>query len=104
MSQKGVEGLLGRMATDGDFRRRFYQDPAATCIAQAMEVTTRELEAVLALNEARIAEFSKMLDRRIVRAQVNGASHGGTTAEQVIGDRTDALSQPDVRARQYRAR
>jgi hypothetical protein len=104
MSQKGVEGLLGRMVTDGDFRRRFYQEPAATCIAQALEVTTRELEAVLALDEARVAEFSKMLDARIVRAQVNGASHCGATPEHVIGSRTDDVSQPAVRARQYRAR
>jgi len=93
MSQKGVEGLLGRMLTDSDFRRRFYQDPAAACIAAAMEVTTRELEAVLTVEEARIAELSKTLDARIVRADVKNPGPQGTEAERATGGQSQSATE-----------
>src|SRR5262245_47068146 len=74
MSQRGVEGLLGRMVTDRDFRQRFYQEPAAVCLVESIDVTERELEAILALDEARIVDFASQLDARIVRASLDG--HG----------------------------
>ncbi len=70
MSQKAVESLLGRLITDRQFRRRFYQDPAPLCLAEGLLVTVRELEAVLSLDERRIAEFSHDVDMKIIRAAV----------------------------------
>src|SRR5512140_3272591 len=108
MSQKGVEGLLGRMVTDKDFRQRFYQEPAATCVAEAMEVPTRELEAVQRLDEARLADFAKHLDTRIVRASVTG---GVLHARQVAGvsgmhsePGEDRLSRPKTQRARYERR
>ncbi len=68
MSQKAVESLLGRLLTDQAFRRRFYAEPAATCRAESLDVTGRELEAVLAVEEAHLIGFAGQLDPRIVRA------------------------------------
>jgi hypothetical protein len=68
MSQKAVEGLLGRLITDSTFRQRFYEDPTGTCGHVGLEVTERELEAVLVLDERSIAEFARRLNPKIVRA------------------------------------
>jgi predicted DNA-binding protein (UPF0251 family) len=68
MAQKAVETLLGRLLTDEDFRRRFFDEPLAVCRQEALEVTSRELEAILAVDEVRFAQFAKQLDARIVRA------------------------------------
>lgn len=68
MSQKHVEWLLGRLTTDRDFRERFYDDPAAICARESVELTTQELAALLALEEGFIEEFSKRLDPRIIRS------------------------------------
>jgi hypothetical protein len=75
MSQKAVEGLLGRLLTDTAFRHRFYRDPRVTCAHTALELTARELEAVLALDEAHVADFAKRLDPKIVRATTEPSLH-----------------------------
>lgn len=72
MAQKGVELLLGRLITDADFRRRFREEPAAACMGAALEVTTRELEAVLNIDPSAVDVFARHLDPRIVRASIAG--------------------------------
>jgi hypothetical protein len=71
MSQRAVENLLGRLLTDAEFRRRFFQEPAARCGQEILDVTGREIEAVLAVDEIHFAQFTKLLDLRIVRAAVS---------------------------------
>jgi hypothetical protein len=71
MAQKGVETLLGRLLTDEDFRRRFFDEPAAVCQKEALDVTSRELEAILAVDEAQFAQFATQLDARIVRVSLH---------------------------------
>jgi len=73
MGQKGVESLLGRLITDADFRRRFRDEPAAACMDARLEVTTRELEAVLNIEPSAIDVFALRLDPRIVRASIAAA-------------------------------
>jgi hypothetical protein len=68
MSQEHVERLLGRLTTDRDFRQRFYEHPADICARESLELTAQELAALLSLEPARIEDFSKRLDPRIVRA------------------------------------
>ncbi|MBI4516700.1 MAG: Franean1_4349 family RiPP [Deltaproteobacteria bacterium] len=72
MSQRAVEGLLGRLLTDGDFRRVFFDNPAATCLKQSLELTAGELEAITRLDERRLEGFARELDARIIRAAVGG--------------------------------
>jgi hypothetical protein len=74
MSQRVVEGLLGRLLTDEDFRHRFYLQPAATCRDGGFDLTSRELEALLGLDEADVSDFAKRLAPRIVRAAFNQVS------------------------------
>ena len=81
MSQRSVEGLLGRLVTDRQFRQLFYEDPAGTCLRQSIDLTARELEAVLALEESRIDAFGKQIDTRIIRAAVSGPHYWGRWAD-----------------------
>ena len=85
MSQKAVESLVGRLLTDEEFRRRFYQEPAATCLQESVDVTAREIGAVLALEEAEVDAFARRLDLRIVRAAVGGIHLSRQTKNTKLG-------------------
>lgn len=71
MSQRSVEGLLGRLVTDRRLRRRFFEAPEQTCLTELYEVSEREMEALLGLGEIEIEFLAQRLDNRIVRAQPN---------------------------------
>jgi len=96
MSQRAVEGTLGRLITDIEFRRGFYADPAATCLREALDLTTRELEALMALDPARLQTFAKVLDARIVRAAVGGVHYwsGWANGARASGERDKLVSAP----------
>ena len=68
MSQRAVEQLLGRVITDPEFRRHFYEDAAAACATARLKLTPRECEAVQALDEMVVRAFASHLDLRIMRA------------------------------------
>ena len=87
MSQRAVEGTLGRLITDSEFRRGFYANPAATCLREALDLTTRELEALIALDQSRLHDFAKVLDARIVRAGLGGAHYWSEWASSARGSR-----------------
>ncbi len=70
MSQRAVESLLGRLLTDEGFRCQFYAEPAVTCRSESLDVTSRELEAILTLDEVHLSGVAGQLDPRIVRATV----------------------------------
>ncbi len=85
MTQKAVEGLLGRLITDRSFRSRFFEEPQAACTEENLDVTSRELAALLALDELRVEELTKQLDPKIVRADMNGNGEAtGRTARVVV--------------------
>ena len=53
MSQQSVERVIGRLATDEDFRRRFETERQAVIqelIATGLELTPVEVKALLDLN------------------------------------------------------
>ena len=85
MSQRAVEALLGRLITDATFRRWFHQEPTEACLAGAFEVTSREVEALLALQGSRIDDFAKLLDPRIVRVAITREHQ--MTGSMARGDR-----------------
>jgi ribosomally synthesized peptide len=92
MSQEHVEWLLGRLTTDRDFRQRFHENPAATCARESLDLTPQELAALLSLEPARIEEFAKRLDPRIVRAAT-----GAERSQSRHTTRTPEPSTPTVR-------
>jgi hypothetical protein len=89
MSQRSVESLLGRLITDKAFRRVFYEDPASICVRHAIDLTTRELEAILSLDESRLAAFAKQLDARIIRAAVSGPHYWGRWPESATASHAE---------------
>jgi hypothetical protein len=80
MGQKAVEMLLGRLITDGDFRTRFYDQPAAACLHERLDITTRELEALLNIEQDALHAFARHLDPRIVRATVASSQRRAASA------------------------
>jgi hypothetical protein len=73
MTHRNVEALIGRLATDPLFRRRFAADPSAVLgelQARGFELTPIELEALASTSAAAIESFADALDRRIRRADV----------------------------------
>lgn len=94
MSQKAVESLLGRLVTDQDFRHRFYVEPAATCRAESLDVTGRELEAILVVDETHFDVLAEHLDPRVVRAAVQverGVSAAGKAGAEPAGAKLTAV-------------
>ena len=69
--------MIGRLATDPVFRRRFVSDPAALLDelrAQGYELTRVELDALASTSADALESFADALDRRIRRADVGSAS------------------------------
>lgn len=68
---KTVELLIGRLATDPRFRRRFAEDATGLLrdlVAQGLELSPVELDALASLDPAAIDAFACALDRRLRRA------------------------------------
>jgi hypothetical protein len=73
MTQRHVEGFLGRIATDPALRRRFGHDRRAAVAAfqeEGHELSAVELAALEALSPEAIERFASALDARIQRADV----------------------------------
>lgn len=74
MSQVHVEQILGRLATDAHWRARFRHAPDATLDAlaewSALDVTTTERRALLALPTDALDRFAEALDPRLQRSEV----------------------------------
>lgn len=68
---KTVELLIGRLATDPRFRLRFRRNAVGLLndlVAQGLELTTVEIDALASLDPDAISEFAGTLDRRLRRA------------------------------------
>jgi hypothetical protein len=87
MSHRGVETVLGRLATDAGLRRRFRQAPIETLrelLAQGLELSSVELEALRSLDSAALERFARTLDQRLQRAALVEA---GPPADERTGTR-----------------
>ena len=72
VTQRNVETLLGRLATNPIVRRRFAEDPG--CVLrefqeEGYELTPIELDALAATKADAIRSFAESIDRRIRRAE-----------------------------------
>jgi len=67
VSQNAVERTLGKLATDEEFRARFFANPEAATWEAGLSLSPVELEALSRLSRAAIARFSQSLDGRIRR-------------------------------------
>jgi hypothetical protein len=68
---KNVELLIGRLATDPRFRRRFAEDAGALLrdlVSRGFELTTVEADALASLDPEAIDVFASVVDRRLRHA------------------------------------
>jgi hypothetical protein len=71
MSHRGVEIVLGRLATDEAARRRFKESPAEALqelIALGIELSPVELLALRGLDSSALQHFAQSLDTRLQKA------------------------------------
>ena len=73
MSQTNVEILIGKLATDEEFRARFAKDRASTLtefVARGHKLTPCEISALLGTRMERCEEFAAAIDPRIQKASL----------------------------------
>lgn len=79
MSQKSVEMVIGRLATDEAFRGRFEATPEAALdelIAAGLPLTPVERRALLAIDVSACERFATCLDPRLQRIDVRTERSG----------------------------
>lgn len=79
MSQKNVEIVIGRLATDEEARERFLDDPAAAIAAlrESVELTSIEAEALAATPRAPLEALARALDPRLQKASLHSRPRTG---------------------------
>ena len=83
MSQKTVERILGKLATDEEVRQRFRVAPgeALSAIAGGVDALTPvELEALCTLDADLLDRFADALDPRIQRVRIPAVAVAGSQA------------------------
>lgn len=68
MSQRSVEQVIGRLATDEEFRRRFEAEREAVIkelVTSGLELTPVEVKALLDLNFSACKRFARCIDARL---------------------------------------
>ena len=71
--QRSVEVLIGRLITDEEFRSAFRRDPRGTLNAASewgLELTTYELQALIAADHAMWDRFAEEIDGRLQKASL----------------------------------
>lgn len=75
MAQRDVEGVIGRLATDEEFRRRFLADPASTLgglVEQGVGLSRAEVAALMATDPELWDRVAETLDPRLQKASLKG--------------------------------
>ena len=73
MSQANVERIVGRLATDEDFRREFRDDPDRAVrglASRGLELTHAEIAALVTLDPLTFDRFADSLDPRLQKASL----------------------------------
>ncbi len=77
MSQANVERIVGRLATDEDFRREFRTDPERVVRGLAergLELTRAEISTLVVLDPRTLESFANALDPRLQKASLRAPS------------------------------
>jgi putative modified peptide len=77
MSQKNVERIIGRLATDEEFRRLFQADPGKAVRElneQGVELTRSEVAALAATDASVFDRVAEALDPRLQKASLRSGS------------------------------
>jgi hypothetical protein len=85
MSQKCVEVIFGRLATDEELRREFRRDPQGTLCkltACGAELTKAERDALLATNGALFERLAEAIDPRLQKASLRPSAAQGPDDER----------------------
>jgi hypothetical protein len=78
VSQGNVERVVGRLATDESFRRRFWRERAETIadlVASGCELNPCERQALAALSQESVEAFAAALDPRIQKTDLCSGEH-----------------------------
>jgi hypothetical protein len=77
MSQRNVERVIGRLATDESFRLRFFEDPDAVLeemAVEGVELNPCERNAVLTIDRETLSRFADAIDPRIQKCDLGRRS------------------------------
>ena len=83
VSHKSVEMIIGKLATDEGFRRRFEAEPAAALDEVkrgGWELTAVEVEALRAIDLEAVRALARLIDARLVKVEIaapRGQRHRG---------------------------
>jgi hypothetical protein len=79
MSQRSVEQVIGRLATDEEFRRRFEAEREAVLeelIASGVPLTSVERKALTEMDFRACKRFARRLDPRLQKISLKGFFRG----------------------------
>ena len=77
MSQKTIEIIFGKLATDEEFRRSFRADPASTLAELAgsgLDLTKAELSAMVQTDVTVFERLAEAIDPRLQKASLKSGS------------------------------
>jgi hypothetical protein len=75
MSHRNVERIVGRLVTDEEFRRRFWQDALATLrdlSEQGCDLNPCEYRALRSMSRESVERFAASIDPRIQKSDLKG--------------------------------
>jgi hypothetical protein len=94
MTQRGVEIVLGRLATDEAIRRRFQQSPGLALrelLAMGIELSAVEMLALESLDASAVQRFAQALDPRLQKAVLVAPVRGSDAEEEAVEAEEDAV-------------
>lgn len=77
MSQKNVEIIIGKLATDEEFRQQFQTDPAKTVLElkdRGFDLTPAEVSALVTTDVSALERAAESIDPRLQRASLRSSS------------------------------
>lgn len=83
MSQRNIEGVIGRLLTDEGFRHAFLNDPERSLrdlLDGGTHLTRSEIAALLAIDSALWRTAAERIDPRLQKASLTSECAAGTMA------------------------